>query len=241
VLGLVYQPGWAEGLRMSVDRYEVDIADSIATLADDDIVRECALNGVLCEYVIRDNTGTLTRVFRPYLNLDQAKVRGIDYEVAYNRDVDWFAGPNESFSLRLLGGTLDTRTNTVAGSVPDELAGAGGEHRAAVVVEAAGGDAVRAEEALVVLDGRRRVHDAGAREGLAGCRRAEGEELEVEVGAGGGDEEDDAAEGGADDEENRLQRRALAHGRPACSAIAPLSIAFLISRIWSGEQLRSAP
>jgi len=126
VFGLVYQPGWAEGLRMSIDRYEVDIADSIATLADDDIVRECALNGVLCEYVIRDNTGTLTRVFRPYLNLDQAKVRGIDYEVAYNRDVDWFAGPNESFSLRLLGGTLDTRTNTVAGSVPDELAGARG-------------------------------------------------------------------------------------------------------------------
>jgi outer membrane receptor protein involved in Fe transport len=58
------------------------------------------------------------------LNLDQAKVRGVDFEVAYSRDVDWFASQNESFSLRLLGGTLDTRTNTVRGSVPDELGGA---------------------------------------------------------------------------------------------------------------------
>jgi outer membrane receptor protein involved in Fe transport len=124
VFGLVYQPSWAEGLRMSVDRYEVDISDSIATLADDDIVRECALNGVLCEFVIRDTTGTLTRVLRPYLNLNQAKVRGVDFEIDYSRDVDWFTSSDESFSVRFLGGTVDTRTNTVAGSVPDELAGA---------------------------------------------------------------------------------------------------------------------
>lgn len=109
---------------MSVDRYEVDISDSIATLADDDIVRECALNGVLCEFVIRDTTGTLTRVLRPYLNLNQAKVRGVDFEIDYSRDVDWFTSSDESFSVRFLGGTVDTRTNTVAGSVPDELAGA---------------------------------------------------------------------------------------------------------------------
>ena len=32
VVGFVYQPSWAENLRMSVDRYEVDISDSIATL-----------------------------------------------------------------------------------------------------------------------------------------------------------------------------------------------------------------
>jgi iron complex outermembrane receptor protein len=124
VVGFVYQPGWAEGLSISVDRYEVDISASISTLTDDDIVNECFFNMVLCENVFRTTDGTLSAVHRPFLNLDQAKVRGADFEVAYSRDVDWFASQAESFSLRLLGGTLDTRTNTVQGSVPDELAGA---------------------------------------------------------------------------------------------------------------------
>lgn len=124
VIGLVYQPRWAEGLSMSLDRYQVDISDSISTLADDDVVNECFYNMVLCENVFRTTSGTISRVNRPFLNLDQAKVRGVDFEVAYRRDVDWFGIPDESVSLRLLGGKLDTRTNTVQGSVPDELAGA---------------------------------------------------------------------------------------------------------------------
>jgi hypothetical protein len=124
VVGLVYEPGWAEGLRMSVDRYEVDIADSIATLTDDDVVDECFYNSVLCEYVYRDAGGNLTRVLRPFLNLDQAYVQGVDVEIDYRRDVDWFASPNESLSMRLFAGDLENRKNTVVGSVPDELAGA---------------------------------------------------------------------------------------------------------------------
>ena len=123
VVGLVYQPRWAEGLRMSVDRYEVDIADSIATLTDDDVVDECFFNNVLCENVIRDAGGNLTRVLLPYLNLDQAYVQGIDFEVSYTRDVDWLPSPNESFSVRALGGKLENRRNTVVGSVPSEFAG----------------------------------------------------------------------------------------------------------------------
>jgi len=121
VFGLVYTPGWAEGLRMSVDQYEVDISDSIATLSDDDVVDECFYNMVLCDYVIRDTGGNLTRVLRPYLNLDQALVKGIDYEIDYSRMVDWTGMPDESFSLRFLGGRLQNRTNTVAGSVPTEF------------------------------------------------------------------------------------------------------------------------
>jgi iron complex outermembrane receptor protein len=126
VYGFVYQPQWAEGLSMSVDRYEVDISDAINTLSDDDVVDECYFNGVLCEYVIRDSSGNLIRVFRPYLNLDQAYVQGIDYEIAYNRRVDWTAMPDESLSIRLLAGDLQHRTNTVAGSVPTEFAGSMG-------------------------------------------------------------------------------------------------------------------
>lgn len=124
VLGIVYTPRWLDGLRMSVDTYQVKIKDSIATLADDDVVQECYDNNVLCEYVFRDNTGHLTRVLRPYLNLDQAKVEGTDFEVDFRRPVNWFGGQSESFSIRALGGVLHSRTNTVAGGTPDELAGA---------------------------------------------------------------------------------------------------------------------
>jgi outer membrane receptor protein involved in Fe transport len=123
VLGIVYTPRWLDGLRMSVDTYQVKIKDSIATLADDDVVDECYDNNVLCEYVFRDTTGHLTRVLRPYLNLDQAKVEGTDFEVDFRRPVNFFGGQSESFSIRALGGVLHSRTNTVAGSVPDELAG----------------------------------------------------------------------------------------------------------------------
>lgn len=126
VYGFVYTPQWAEGLRMSIDRYEVDIADSIATLSVSDVVRECYFNNVLCDNIFRDQNGILSRVLAPYLNLDQAYVQGIDYEIDYTRDVDWTGALDESFSLRFLGGRLEHRTNTVTGSVPDEFAGAQG-------------------------------------------------------------------------------------------------------------------
>ncbi|HEX6022605.1 MAG TPA: TonB-dependent receptor, partial [Solirubrobacter sp.] len=126
VVGLVYQPRWAEGLRMSIDRYEVDIADSIATLGAQRVVDECFDNGVLCEYVFRDDAGVLSRVLSPYLNLDLARVRGTDFEIGYQRGVDWFSSRDESLSIRVLGGKLDERTSTVVGGTPAEFAGTRG-------------------------------------------------------------------------------------------------------------------
>ncbi len=126
VVGFVYQPSWAEGFRMSVDAYEVDISDSIATLGAQRVVDECYDNGVLCDYVVRNDQGVLTRVFSPYLNLDSARARGIDFEFAYMRAVDLFATHDESLSIRALAGRLNERTNTVAGSQPSEFAGSRG-------------------------------------------------------------------------------------------------------------------
>jgi outer membrane receptor protein involved in Fe transport len=126
VVGLVYQPSWAQGLRMSVDRWDIDISDSIATLGAQRVVDECYFNNVLCEYVFRDNLGVLSRVGSPYLNLALARAQGTDVEIAYSRDVDWFAAGDESLSIRMLGGKLDERSNTVVGSAPAEFAGTRG-------------------------------------------------------------------------------------------------------------------
>jgi outer membrane receptor protein involved in Fe transport len=126
VFGLVYQPSWAEGLRMSVDRWEIDITDSIATLGAQRVVDECYYSNVLCEYVFRDDLGVLSRVGSPYLNLALAKAVGTDVEVAYSRDVDLFSSHDESLSIRMLGGKLDERSSTVVGGTPAEFAGTRG-------------------------------------------------------------------------------------------------------------------
>jgi iron complex outermembrane recepter protein len=126
VFGFVYQPRWASGLRMSIDRYEVDVSNSIATLGAQRVVDECFDSGVLCHYVFRDNDGVLSRVLNPYLNLDQAKATGTDFEISYGRDVNLFASQSESLSVRVLGGKLEERTNTVAGGTPAEFAGSRG-------------------------------------------------------------------------------------------------------------------
>ncbi len=108
---------------MSVDRYDIDISDSIATLGAQRVVDECFNSGVLCEYVFRDDLGVLSRVGSPYLNLDLARAVGTDVEIAYARDVDFFARHDESLSIRMLGGKLDKRTSTVVGGTPAEYAG----------------------------------------------------------------------------------------------------------------------
>jgi iron complex outermembrane recepter protein len=126
VVGFVYQPQWAEGLRMSFDGYEVDISDSIAGIGAQEVVRQCATSGVLCENVFRNDAGELVRVLNPFLNLDLAKARGIDFEVGYMRDVNWFANQDESLSIRVLGGRLLERTSTVVGGTAAEFAGTRG-------------------------------------------------------------------------------------------------------------------
>jgi len=123
VVGLVYEPRWAEGLRMSVDRYDIDISESIATLGAQRVVDECYNNNVLCEYVFRDDLGVLSRVGSPYLNLDLARAVGTDVEIAYAHDVNLFDRHDESLSIRMLAGKLDERSSTVVGSVPAEFAG----------------------------------------------------------------------------------------------------------------------
>ena len=126
VVGLVYQPRWAEGLRMSIDQYEIDISDSIATLGAQRVVDECYYSGVLCEFVLRDDLGVLSRVISPYLNLDLARVSGVDVEIGYQRDVDFLARQDESLSIRFFGGHLAERTSTVVGGAPAEFAGTRG-------------------------------------------------------------------------------------------------------------------
>jgi len=126
VAGLVYQPSWLEGLRISTDWYEVDIRDAVGTLGAQRIVDECELNKVasLCRQFERDPaSGFIGRVFNTFLNVAQSKVEGVDLEVAYRMEPNFFANETESLSFRGLAGYIIERSNTPLGGRPTDQAG----------------------------------------------------------------------------------------------------------------------
>ena len=121
VFGVVYEPqfDWAQGLSISADWYEVDIEDAISQIGQQDVVDRC-FAGVVeqCANIERDPVnGGITRVFRRFFNQDQALVEGIDFEVAYRMEPNFFDSQFETFSVRLLGGKLLTREDVSAAGV----------------------------------------------------------------------------------------------------------------------------
>lgn len=126
VAGVVIQPtwAWAEGLSISSDWYKVEIADAIQQIAQQDVVDRCfAGDTEQCANVERDpDTGDISRVFRRFFNQAQSNVEGIDLEVAYRMEPNFFDSESESFSVRMLGGYLLTREDIAPnGTVTDNL------------------------------------------------------------------------------------------------------------------------
>ena len=62
-----------------------------ASSACSGIVNECNANGgepAVRVRVPRPGTNAVTAVLNPWLNINNARVRGLDYEVLWNRDMD---------------------------------------------------------------------------------------------------------------------------------------------------------
>ena len=123
VLGFVYQPGWIPGLSFSADTYDVKISDSIDQLGAQRIVDECfAGNQALCAQ-LRTDGGQIGRIFNVFLNVAQARVRGVDMEVSYNLEPNFFASQNENFTLRALAGYISERSDTPLGRPKFDVSG----------------------------------------------------------------------------------------------------------------------
>jgi outer membrane receptor protein involved in Fe transport len=105
--GVVVQPQAVPGLQFSVDWYRIKIADAIGQLGAQAVVNQCAQGATdLCALVTRDPTTQLPiLVGNVYININQATVRGVDFEVDYHRDVHLIGGP-EQVSGRFLGSWL---------------------------------------------------------------------------------------------------------------------------------------
>ncbi len=128
-IGFVYQPSFTpllEGLSMSVDWYDVDIKDAVARLTAQRIINECftTQSPTLCGLITRDPvTGTVAQTLDVFLNVAAARTRGMDFEVSWNKEIDWFSSQDERFSLRWLTGRTFERSDTAPNSVPLDRSG----------------------------------------------------------------------------------------------------------------------
>jgi iron complex outermembrane recepter protein len=129
-IGLVYQPSfapWISGLQLSVDWYDIQIDGLVGSLGQQRIVNECHQSQLFCEQILRDPaSGLVSRVDNVFLNINEARVRGIDMEAMYRTETNFFSGQNENFMIRMLAGYLQENSTTNFGASPVERAGAAG-------------------------------------------------------------------------------------------------------------------
>ena len=114
------------GLQFTIDWYDIDLAGAIGQLGVQRIVNECNVDpaNTLCQYVFRDPaTRAVTAVRNPWLNINNARVRGLDYELLWNRDLDLLPSQDESLTLRFLAGRLLEDSTTTPGGQPVDLSG----------------------------------------------------------------------------------------------------------------------
>jgi outer membrane receptor protein involved in Fe transport len=130
--GIVYQPEAIESLSVAVDFYSVIIEDNIQQAGAQVVVTGCYQQNdpFLCTLITRGGPPSIENpainyislVGVPYYNQARVEAKGIDYEINYRKDVDWFGG-GESIGVRFLGSFLDERTDINAAGVRTSLEG----------------------------------------------------------------------------------------------------------------------
>lgn len=126
-LGVVFQPELASGdVSFAVDWYDTAIKDAINQVGGQNIVDLCFDLNSFCELVTRDSPdGRITRIDNIFVNLDEARVTGVDFEVSYQRSVNWFGGG--SIRMRFLGSHLMENSFTDQFGIKVDRAGETGD------------------------------------------------------------------------------------------------------------------
>ncbi|HKJ74544.1 MAG TPA: TonB-dependent receptor, partial [Alphaproteobacteria bacterium] len=130
-IGTVYQPSYFDGFSVSVDWYQIKVKGAIDQLGVQRIVDDCFAGAEdLCDQITRadeplpgEPVGRITNIDNVFLNVDQAKVSGIDIETTYNTQLELFGGGAETLGFRALTSWLDENSITNVGAQKDERAG----------------------------------------------------------------------------------------------------------------------
>ena len=122
--GAVVQPGVIPGSSFSVDWYRIKINGAIGQLGAQNVVNQCVAGATaLCSLITRDvNTDLPILVGNVYVNINQALVRGVDFEADYNRDIHLIGG-GESIAARFLGSYLIENSQQLNGAAKIDRAG----------------------------------------------------------------------------------------------------------------------
>lgn len=129
--GIVYQPTAIEGLSLSVDAYDIQIDGAIGQLGVQAVVNQCAAGAVnLCARVTRNpDTNEIVLVGDRFINVDESRVSGVDFEVGYQRSVNLLGDGLENINVRLFSSWLEENSETNAGAAKIDRAGqTGTEH-----------------------------------------------------------------------------------------------------------------
>lgn len=127
--GFVFRPAFLEGFSMSLDYFEIDIADAIVNQGAAATVNQCYGFGVpqipaACSAITLATPGTLVGavVRTSGINLQSLSTSGYDFEVSYQQPVSNFVSSWEGdLTLRLVGARTTQYETVLAGAVTDSL------------------------------------------------------------------------------------------------------------------------
>jgi len=123
--GFTWLSATIEGFELSVDVYDIEIDNGIASLGAETILAQCLATGAdaFCGRIERAADGSIERVQAQLQNLASESARGIDFDARYSHD-----GLGGVLAHRLLLSHVDER-DLVAFPGAEPLVGAGGYDR----------------------------------------------------------------------------------------------------------------
>ncbi len=122
--GVVVQPEWLGGLRLSADYYDITIKGQIGTLAADDVLRQCFLsnNQTFCNAITLGPSDQVTGIVVQFENLDKFETRGLDFEASYTTPLRLF-GPGDLQIRALANHVIKQQTTAAANGLVDRTVG----------------------------------------------------------------------------------------------------------------------
>lgn len=125
--GLVYQPAWIDGLRLSADYYDIEIDGQIGTIPANEVLERCFLDQLtqFCDLVTTASTGAITAVTVRFENLDRFQTHGLDIEASYRKPLAQLIGRGSgNVLLRVLANRVyELATTAAVNATTTELAG----------------------------------------------------------------------------------------------------------------------
>ena len=104
--GIVLQPSFIPGLRLSADWYQIEVKDAVSTLSGNRVVEFCDQFDLFCDRITfapGSDRMDITFIDARQVNLASLNLRGFDFEAAYTmRLADIDSGWNGALNARLL-------------------------------------------------------------------------------------------------------------------------------------------